>query len=148
MADILNDSVNSNPAISMNIAIDRLNILQTGDGVVPYVVDDRNGAEVLNGYGGGGAMDQILTGATNSYLEQSYGDLLKQTFAGLRRQAIDAAVDYNNATQSVVIRPGDHHGPREHLPGPPAASGRQGYRCPGDPRPAAPGLFRRARRLG
>lgn len=105
MADILSDSVNSNPAISMNIAIDHLNILQTGEGIVPYVVDDRNGAEVLAGYGGGSAMDVILTGSIDSFLEQSYADLLKRTYAGLSRQSIDAAVDYNDATQSVIIDP-------------------------------------------
>lgn len=105
MADILNDSVNSNPTISMNIGIDRLNILQTGDGIVPYVVDDQNGAEVLAGYGSGNAMDVILTDATDSFLEQSYADLLKHTHAGLSRQAVDAAVAYNDATQGVEIDP-------------------------------------------
>jgi len=103
MADILDDTVNRNPAISMNIAIDHLNILQTGDGIVPYVVDDRDGAEVLAGYGAGNAMDLILTGATDSFLEQSYADLLKRSHARLNRQSIDAAVDYNDATHSVVI---------------------------------------------
>jgi len=101
MADILSDSVNRNPTISMNIAIEHLNILQTGDGIVPYVVDDRNGAELLRGYGGTNPMDQILTGAVDSFLEQSYVNLLKSTYAGMSRQAIDAAVEYNAQTEIV-----------------------------------------------
>jgi uncharacterized protein (DUF1501 family) len=101
MADILSDTVNSNPSISMNIAIDHLNILQTGDGIVPYVVDDRNGAEVLGGYGASNPMDAILSASTDSFLEQSYADLLKNTYAGLQRQSIDAAVQYNDETNII-----------------------------------------------
>jgi uncharacterized protein (DUF1501 family) len=103
MADVLDDLGNHNPVIPMNIAIDHLNILQTGDDIVPYVVDDRNGAEVLNGYDGGGAANTILTQATDSFLGQSYSDLLKRTFADTNRQAIDAAVDYNTATSAVAL---------------------------------------------
>jgi uncharacterized protein (DUF1501 family) len=106
MADVLGDSVNRNPTISMNIATGSLNILQTGHTTVPYVVGDKNGAEVLAGYGATNPMGVILTGATDSFLEQSYADLLKRMHARLNRLAIDAAVDYNNATQDVEFSPG------------------------------------------
>jgi uncharacterized protein (DUF1501 family) len=103
MADVLDDLGNHNAVIPMNIAIDHLNILQTGDDIVPYVVDDRYGAEVLAGYGGGNAANTILTQATDSFLDQSYSDLLKRTFADTNRQAIDAAVSYNEETSAVNL---------------------------------------------
>lgn len=105
MADMLNDTVNSNPAISMNLSLAGLNILETGDGVAPYVVST-NGAIVLGGYNGTGSANTILTGATDSLLGQTYQNLLKQTHARLSRQAIDAAVDYNAAVGNVSLSPG------------------------------------------
>jgi uncharacterized protein (DUF1501 family) len=100
MSDMLNDSVNKNDAISMNISLGGLNILQTGSGSAPYAVST-NGAILLNGYG----MDflpqtRILTETTDSLLGQTYSNLLKQTHSRLSRQAIDAAADYNNAANS------------------------------------------------
>ncbi len=103
MADYLNDSVNQNPVISMNLAIDHLNILQTGDSIVPYVVDDRNGAEVLTGYGGNGAFNRILTQSTDSLLSETYSNLLKSGLAQTQRRSIDAAVGYNTATNAVNL---------------------------------------------
>ncbi len=101
MADILSDTVNQNEAISMNIAIDRLNILQTGDQIIPYVVDDKNGAQILNGYGGGSEQDLILTETTDSFLQQNYTNLFKSTHRKFRAGAIDAADSYNNATSEI-----------------------------------------------
>lgn len=106
MADYLLDGgANAQSGISLNIAVDHLNILQTGNGVIPYVVDDRSGAEVLAGYGGGSVQDQILTQATDSLLNATYENLLTRTFAQTQRNAIDAAEHYNNST-SVVEFPG------------------------------------------
>ncbi|MEN8176643.1 MAG: DUF1501 domain-containing protein [Pseudomonadota bacterium] len=105
MADVLSDSTNSNPAISMNLSLGGLNILQTGDGIAPYVVST-NGAIVLGGYGFGGGANTILTQSTDSLLDQTYANLLKQTHARLRGQAIDAAVDYNSAVNAVTLDPG------------------------------------------
>jgi uncharacterized protein (DUF1501 family) len=101
MADLLNDTVNSNDQISMNISAAGLNILETGDTVAPYVISTK-GAIVYNGYEVGGAANTILTRATDSLLAQNYANLLKQTHSRLRRQAIDAAVGYNEATSSVL----------------------------------------------
>ena len=39
MADMITDTVNSNPTVSMNIAVGFMNILQAGDSVIPYVID-------------------------------------------------------------------------------------------------------------
>lgn len=103
MADYLNDSVNTNSAISMNIAVDSLNILQTGMGVVPYVVDDTRGAPTLAGYRGSWTPNRILTRATDAFLDQSYENLLKQSMARTQRGAIDAAVAYDEATQAITL---------------------------------------------
>jgi uncharacterized protein (DUF1501 family) len=103
MADVLEDAVNGNAAFSMNVAIEQLNILQTGRNVVPWVVGAEGGAEVLAGFGLANPQDRILTAATTNLLDQTYGDLLKRTYAGVRRQAIDAAVEYNEATAAVAI---------------------------------------------
>ncbi len=103
MADVLNDLTNTNEAISMNIAIDRLNILQTGDQTIPYVVDDNNGAQVLSGYGGTNTLDRILTQTTDSFLANSYSDLLKDTHRKFRAGAIDAAESYNAATAGITF---------------------------------------------
>ena len=103
MADMLSDTTNSNPVVSMNIALEHLNILQTGDGVIPYVIDGASGAELLAGYGNSNPIDRIMTRATDSLLEQKYSDLLQVTHAQMRRQAIDAAVDFNEAIGSVNL---------------------------------------------
>ena len=100
VADMLNDSVNTNDAISMNISLGGLNILQTGSGSAPYAVST-NGAILLNGYGlDSFPQTRMLTETTDSLLGQTYSNLLKQTHSRLSRQAIDAASDYNDATNS------------------------------------------------
>jgi uncharacterized protein (DUF1501 family) len=105
-ADAMDELANNNPFIPMNIAVDQLNILQTGDTITPYVVSNSSGAVVLSGYGNSNAMDAILTASTDNYLNQSYSDLLKDTFAIQRRGAIDAAVAYNEATSAVQFSAG------------------------------------------
>lgn len=102
MADILTDSVNTNAAVSINIALNSLNILQTGNVVTPYIVGT-NGATVLNGYGAGGALNQILTGTTDSLLGESYRNLLEQSYANVRRSSIDGAAEFNAATSGVQL---------------------------------------------
>jgi len=106
MADVLDDSVNRNPTIPMNIAVDYLNIFQTGETIVPYVVDDRNGAEefVANQYAN--TMDLIFSDATNNFLDQTYSDLVKRTFSNMNAQAIEAAESYNMNTDAVTLDPG------------------------------------------
>jgi uncharacterized protein (DUF1501 family) len=102
MADALTDSANSNPTISMNLALNRVNILQTGDDVIPYVIRT-NGASTLSGYGSTNTLDRILTRSTDSLLEQTYADLLEKTHAGIRRNSIDAALAFNAATSAIQL---------------------------------------------
>lgn len=103
MADVLTDSVNANPSVSLNIALGSTNVLQTGSDVIPYVVDAVGGAELLKGYGSSSGADQILTMATDSLLNQTYSDLLKRTHARYRRESLDAAIQYKQATSAVNL---------------------------------------------
>jgi len=102
MADVLTDTVNSDASISMNIALNSLNTFQSGDVVFPYVIT-QGGAQVLQGYDGKSALDRIMTRATNEMLEQTYKDLISQTHAYSRRDAIDAAVEFNEAVADVAV---------------------------------------------
>ena len=102
IADVLRDSVNRNPAIAMNIALNSLNVLQTGNDVTPYVIST-NGATRLAGYTNNNPLDRILRSATDSLLAQTYANLFEQTHADRRRNAIDAASDFNRATSAVTL---------------------------------------------
>ena len=102
MADALTDSANRNPTISMNLALNELNLLQTGDDVVPFVIG-ADGASELVGYGGTSVQQRILTRATDSLLEQTYTDLLQRTHARIRRGSIDGAIAFNAATRAVEL---------------------------------------------
>ena len=102
MADALTDSSNRNPTVSMNIALNHVNIFQTGEHVIPYVIQD-SGATTLNGYQAANAQDRILTRVTDSLLEETYGDLLEKTHVSIRDNSIDAAIDFNNAINAVSL---------------------------------------------
>lgn len=103
MADMLNDQVNSNPAVSMNIAVGHNNILQVGDNVIPYVISHRGGAQLVSGYNGTNTFNRIMTRAIDSQLQQIYTDLLEQAYASRSRNAIDAALEFNQAVNSVML---------------------------------------------
>ncbi len=103
MSDMITDTVNSNPAVSMNIAVGFMNILQAGDNVIPYVIHRTAGAQLLNGYNGTGAYNRILTKTTDSLLEQTFTDLLEQAHTNRSRSAIDAAIEFNNAVNSITL---------------------------------------------
>lgn len=105
MADILSETVNANDAIAMNISVAGLNILETGESLSPYVVST-DGAIVLNGYGGTNAANRILTQSTDSLLGETYANLLKETHSRIRRQAIESATVYNDATEGVTFSEG------------------------------------------
>jgi uncharacterized protein (DUF1501 family) len=103
MADCLTDSANSNPNISLNIAVNNLNIMQTGDSVIPYTVHENGGAQLLNGYRGGNARNRILTRVADSLYTQTYSDLLQQTHSTTHRNAIDAAIEFNQAVGEIEL---------------------------------------------
>lgn len=103
MADALTDSSNYNPTISMNIALNNLNLFQTGVTVTPYVINE-DGATTLSGYQGRGNRGRILTNITDSLLNQNYSDPLKMKHAALGASSINAAVEFNFALDTVGMR--------------------------------------------
>lgn len=97
MADLVSDSANANEHISMNISINNVNMLQTGGSVVPYVVTD-TGAQEVGWYGPTWTQADIFTTLTDDVLSRTYGNLVQKTFAEANRGALDAAIEFNQAT--------------------------------------------------
>jgi len=102
MADLITDDVNSNASISMNIALNRVNMLQTGGSVFPYIVTS-SGASEVNWYGNTWTQAKIYTELTDDVLSRSYGNLVEKTFAKGNRNALDAAIEFNTATNAVSL---------------------------------------------
>ncbi|MFW2372695.1 MAG: DUF1501 domain-containing protein [Gammaproteobacteria bacterium] len=103
MADVLTDASNNNSDVSMNIALSGVNILQTGRVVSPYVIQD-SGATLLKGYNGNGALNRIVSQSLDSLLAANYANLLEKAAASRQRVSIDAAMEFNEATNSEVIQ--------------------------------------------
>jgi uncharacterized protein (DUF1501 family) len=103
MADMVTGATNTNTSISMNISLNSVNMWQTGGAVVPYVVTD-TGAQEVSWYGPTWTQAKIFTTLTNDVLSRSYGNLLERTFAQQNRNALDAAISFNQAIaqQSAV----------------------------------------------
>ncbi len=103
MADMITDTVNQNPSVAMNIALGALNTFETGNTIVPYVVQ-QTGATPLSGYGSSGTgLNGLYTKFTDDMLSEQYGDLLEKSFSETRRTSIDGAIGFNNATSSVNL---------------------------------------------
>lgn len=104
MADLISaDPVSqTNTNISMNISLGSVNMMQTGGSVVPYVVTD-SGAQEVGWYGPTWTQAAIFTEMTDDYLSRSYGNLLERTFAEQNSVALNAAIEFNDATQSDTV---------------------------------------------
>ena len=103
MADCLTDATNANPSISMNIALDQLNLLQTGDGIAPYVIE-KNGATQLERYSiPKWNYSRAFKLATDGLINQTNSNLLNQTHSETRKTAIAAAADFAAATDPVAL---------------------------------------------
>lgn len=104
MADLMTDSVNLNPSISMNMSLDNVNLMQTGGSVVPYIVTD-SGAQEVNWYNAPPSWTQasIFTQMTDDVLSRSYGNLMEKTFAQQNRNALDAAIGFNDAIEPMTV---------------------------------------------
>lgn len=110
ISDLLTDPV-SPDTVAMSISLERLNIIQTGENVVPYVIDDRDGAQTVDSYPFGrsrfnrirnNALDGIFP-KDEGTLAATYADLLQRTHATAHRNAMDAAIEYNAATEGVSL---------------------------------------------
>lgn len=102
MADLITSQVNTNPSISMNIALNSVNMMQTGGSVIPYIVTN-SGASEVNWYGQTWTQAKIYTQLTDDVLSRSYGDLVEKTFVDANRNALDAAIAFNEAADAVNL---------------------------------------------
>ena len=102
MADLITDQVNSHPSISMSIALNQVNMLQTGGSVIPYIVTT-NGASEVNWYNQTWTQARIFTQLTDDVLSRTYSNLYQKTFAEGNRNALDAAIAFNEATDAVTL---------------------------------------------
>lgn len=100
--DVLTDSVNNNPAISMIYSLNSAPPIVVGRETSPYIVSN-NGARTLAGYGANNVIDRIYTKSTDSLLEQKFIDLFEMTHASRKRSSIDAAIAFNQATGNVQL---------------------------------------------
>lgn len=101
IADLVSGATNTNQNISMNMSINNVNMLQTGGSVVPYVIT-HNGSQEVGWYGPTWTQARIFKTLTDDVLSRSYGNLIESTFANANRNALDAAIEFNNATSAVT----------------------------------------------
>lgn len=101
LADLFASS-NQNPAVSMNISMNGVNIFQTGDGIIPYTIGE-GGATVVSAYRTNNLQNRMFTKYTDSILDQTYSDLLSKTFAAANRSSIDAAIEFNGQVNSISL---------------------------------------------
>lgn len=102
MADLMTDSVNSNDKVAFGMSLSGVNTFQTGNIVMPYVVQPA-GATELAGYASTNAQDRIYRRVTDGMLAHTYSDLLEKTYARTTRNAIDAAIEFNTAVNAVTL---------------------------------------------
>ncbi len=100
-SDLLNDSFNSNPALSICYSLDGERTMLSGQSTFQYVLNEYSGADVLNGYGGGSTMDRILTRSHDSLTNATYANLLADTFANKKFNAVNGALEYNANTEDI-----------------------------------------------
>ena len=96
---------NGEDTVSMSISIAGVNLFQAGG--LPYAIGQNGATQVSNyyaAYNSGNYQDNIFSKAVdNMLLNQTYNDLLEQSFADTHYQSIEAAIDFNNAISAVPI---------------------------------------------
>jgi uncharacterized protein (DUF1501 family) len=106
-ADMLTDRVNLNSRIAMNIAMDNFNTMMIGENTLPYIITDSGAHEfIFNRYprtSPASHRDTIITNMTNALLTDQFANLLELTHSKSRRNAIDAAKEYNNSTLNAQL---------------------------------------------
>ncbi|MEL6987129.1 MAG: DUF1501 domain-containing protein [Bacteroidota bacterium] len=101
IADIIN-SCNPNQEISMNIALNRTNIMQRGNQTVEYVIDADAGSVGVAKHerGSNNFYNQIRTTAVDSLMCHEYKDIFEKTYADVIKNAIDWNEDFGGALQN------------------------------------------------
>lgn len=102
MADCVTGATNSSENISMSISLNNVNMWQTGGQVVPYIITS-SGASEVGWYGQPWTQQTIFTQLTDDALSRAYGNLVEKTFANANRNALDAAIQFNQATNLTQL---------------------------------------------
>lgn len=95
-------STNQNPTVSMNISLNGVNLYQTGGSVIPYAIGE-NGATQVAYYNNNYLQNRMFKKYVDSMLDQTYSNLLSQTFADTHRGSLDAAIDFNTQVNAVQL---------------------------------------------
>lgn len=129
-ADMLTDTVNLNSKIAMNIAMDNFNTMMSGESTLPYIINDNvTGAQefIFNRYprtSPAGHRDTIITNITDGLLTDQFANLLELSHSNARRDAIDAALEFNAAIANVELKTEDPNDPSFIGPWPTHGIGR------------------------
>ncbi len=107
-ADMLMSTHNETSAISMNIVMDSFRTMSIGENTLPYIITDSGSHEfIFDRYPRTSTpthRDTIITNMTDGLLSQQFANLLELSHATSRRDAIDAALAYNDATLNVTLK--------------------------------------------
>lgn len=101
---------NKASSVSMNISVSGNNLFQLGNKVFPYTVNSY-GAVELDGYNNEWGYDPIRKAAIDNQLAQNYSNLLEQTYTGMKKNAMDAYVEFSGAIDNIL--PPDNLGVEE-----------------------------------
>src|SRR5690606_5616051 len=97
IADLLKELNDAGP-VSMNVSIAGINLFQSGTTTTALAVSDSGATELLNWES---ASFFPRRQAMESLLEAEYRNVFERTFAGMKRQAIEASAIFKAAIQSV-----------------------------------------------
>lgn len=111
---LLSQGCNPNSKIAMNIVMDNFRTMSIGENTLPYIITDTGSHEfIFNRYpktNDPDHRDQIITNMTDGVLTDQFANLLELSHSTSRRDAIDAALDYNDATLGVQLMTDDAGG--------------------------------------
>ncbi|MEO6190110.1 MAG: DUF1501 domain-containing protein [Saprospiraceae bacterium] len=99
MSDLIKD-MNTNQKISMNISLQGSNYFETGNELVEYVVDPKDGAIGISGYRPDNMYDVFnirKSEGIDSLLKQTYTDVFKKTYADVLVSARDGQLQFQEA---------------------------------------------------
>ena len=103
LADVLR-GLNANDKVSMNISLAGSNLWQSGRTVFPYAITS-SGAVGLQGYTlnyTNNTLNQIRSAAVDGQLAQAYSNLLAQTFANFKKDAVESYDLFSSATSAAL----------------------------------------------
>ncbi len=105
MSDLLKD-MNTNDKISMNVSLQGSNYFETGNELVEYVVDPRNGAIGIAGYRPDNMYDVFnirKSEGIDSLLNQTYTNIFQKTYVDLMRDSRDGQLQFQEALNEAPV---------------------------------------------